>query len=78
MKRESMSDQEMIERLKEARKLLHKEKGYRNVEECMPVYKEILAVAGRGELNVDPLKYGGMVSDLQNAGYLTRRLTLTK
>ena len=65
-----MQEAELIERLKEARKLIHKEKD-RSVEECMPVYKNILEAAYNGKLKINPLEFpGGMISDLQNAGLL--------
>jgi len=65
-----MDETELIERLKEARKLLHKEKD-KSVEECMFHYKRILLNAYNGKLRIDPLEFpGGMISDLQNAGCL--------
>jgi hypothetical protein len=65
-----MQEAELIERLKEARKLIGKVKE-RSVEECMPFYKNILEAAYNGKLKIDPLEFpGGMISDLQNAKML--------
>jgi hypothetical protein len=71
-----MSDAELILDLKNARKLLPK-KGVKSVEECLPLYKDILVAAYRGELRVDPKYPGEMISELQNAHYMRTILYLT-
>jgi hypothetical protein len=65
-----MSDAELIQDLKYARERLHKE-SVKSVEECMFHYKRILLKAYNKTLTIDPMETpGGLISDLQNAGYL--------
>ena len=59
-------EKELIEKLKEARKLLDKDTG-KSVEDSMFYYHRVLLKAYEKKLRIDPLETpGGLISDLQN------------
>ena len=61
---------ELMGELEGARKLFPKDTG-KSVKDSMFYYERILLKAYNKSLNINPLDTpGGMISDLQNAGYL--------